>query len=263
MNTIILLNQRKIADYILVRDSEIVYETSSEIVSKVKVGEGTLNRFCKKIGYSGFQELKLKMTKDILELESQKMSSDTFIDEIKNNYLSIVESTRKLIDGRQIELAIKLIREANQILMIGVGSSGNAAREFESSLLRIGIISKTVIDTHFQLMHTALLKDNDLIIAFSLSGSTKEVEETLLNAKRKNVKIISITNYSSRNIAKLSDCVLLTSKKESYLEGGSLMAKASQLFIIDVICTRLSLINYEDTICKKEEIASLLSNKVE
>ncbi|HGP9114697.1 MurR/RpiR family transcriptional regulator, partial [Streptococcus pneumoniae] len=205
------------ADYILVRDSEIVYETSSEIVSKVKVGEGTLNRFCKKIGYSGFQELKLKMTKDILELESQKMSSDTFIDEIKNNYLSIVESTRKLIDGRQIELAIKLIREANQILMIGVGSSGNAAREFESSLLRIGIISKTVIDTHFQLMHTALLKDNDLIIAFSLSGSTKEVEETLLNAKRKNVKIISITNYSSRNIAKLSDCVLLTSKKESYL----------------------------------------------
>ncbi|HGK1569610.1 TPA: MurR/RpiR family transcriptional regulator [Streptococcus pneumoniae] len=255
------------ADYILVRDSEIVYETSSEIVSKVKVGEGTLNRFCKKIGYSGFQELKLKMTKDILELESQKMSSDTFIDEIKNNYLSnylsIVESTRKLIDGRQIELAIKLIREANQILMIGVGSSGNAAREFESSLLRIGIISKTVIDTHFQLMHTALLKDNDLIIAFSLSGSTKEVEETLLNAKRKNVKIISITNYSSRNIAKLSDCVLLTSKKESYLEGGSLMAKASQLFIIDVICTRLSLINYEDTICKKEEIASLLSNKVE
>ncbi|WP_079043072.1 MurR/RpiR family transcriptional regulator, partial [Streptococcus pneumoniae] len=225
----------KIADYILVRDSEIVYETSSEIVSKVKVGEGTLNRFCKKIGYSGFQELKLKMTKDILELESQKMSSDTFIDEIKNNYLSIVESTRKLIDGRQIELAIKLIREANQILMIGVGSSGNAAREFESSLLRIGIISKTVIDTHFQLMHTALLKDNDLIIAFSLSGSTKEVEETLLNAKRKNVKIISITNYSSRNIAKLSDCVLLTSKKESYLEGGSLMAKASQLFIIDVI----------------------------
>ncbi|HGK3073726.1 TPA: MurR/RpiR family transcriptional regulator [Streptococcus pneumoniae] len=251
------------ADYILIRDSEIVYETSSEIVSKVKVGEGTLNRFCKKIGYSGFQELKLKMTKDILELESQKMSSDTFIDEIKNNYLSIVESTRKLIDGRQIELAIKLIREANQILMIGVGSSGNAAREFESSLLRIGIISKTVIDTHFQLMHTALLKDNDLIIAFSLSGSTKEVEETLLNAKRKNVKIISITNYSSRNIAKLSDCVLLTSKKESYLEGGSLMAKASQLFIIDVICTRLSLINYEDTICKKEEIASLLSNKVE
>ncbi|HGQ4696207.1 TPA: MurR/RpiR family transcriptional regulator, partial [Streptococcus pneumoniae] len=249
------------ADYILVRDSEIVYETSSEIVSKVKVGEGTLNRFCKKIGYSGFQELKLKMTKDILELESQKMSSDTFIDEIKNNYLSIVESTRKLIDGRQIELAIKLIREANQILMIGVGSSGNAAREFESSLLRIGIISKTVIDTHFQPMHTALLKDNDLIIAFSLSGSTKEVEETLLNAKRKNVKIISITNYSSRNIAKLSDCVLLTSKKESYLEGGSLMAKASQLFIIDVICTRLSLINYEDTICKKEEIASLLSNK--
>ncbi|HGQ3429490.1 TPA: MurR/RpiR family transcriptional regulator, partial [Streptococcus pneumoniae] len=246
------------ADYILVRDSEIVHETSSEIVSKVKVGEGTLNRFCKKIGYSGFQELKLKMTKDILELESQKMSSDTFIDEIKNNYLSIVESTRKLIDGRQIELAIKLIREANQILMIGVGSSGNAAREFESSLLRIGIISKTVIDTHFQLMHTALLKDNDLIIAFSLSGSTKEVEETLLNAKRKNVKIISITNYSSRNIAKLSDCVLLTSKKESYLEGGSLMAKASQLFIIDVICTRLSLINYEDTICKKEEIASLL-----
>ncbi|MGY0542204.1 hypothetical protein ACW3SX_03260 [Streptococcus pneumoniae] len=27
----------------------MVYETSSEIVSKVKVGEGTLNRFCKRL----------------------------------------------------------------------------------------------------------------------------------------------------------------------------------------------------------------------
>lgn len=47
-------SEKKIADYILVRDSEIVYETSSEIVNKVKVGEGTLNRFCKKIGYSDY-----------------------------------------------------------------------------------------------------------------------------------------------------------------------------------------------------------------
>lgn len=71
------------------------------------------------------------MTKDILELESQKMSSDTFIDEIKNNYLSIVESTRKLIDGRQIELAIKLIREANQILMADISTfeEGKVAAE--------------------------------------------------------------------------------------------------------------------------------------
>ena len=56
------------------------------------------------------------MTKDILELESQKMSSDTFIDEIKNNYLSIVESTRKLIDGRQIELAIQLSPRLSELM---------------------------------------------------------------------------------------------------------------------------------------------------
>lgn len=53
------------------------------------------------------------MTKDILELESQKMSSDTFIDEIKNNYLSIFESTFNIFEivKKDLKLNSKLEKD--------------------------------------------------------------------------------------------------------------------------------------------------------
>ena len=57
-------SERKVADYILQEKGNIIYETLLEISKKIKVGEATILRFVRKIGFSGFQDLKLQIAKD-------------------------------------------------------------------------------------------------------------------------------------------------------------------------------------------------------
>lgn len=111
----------------------------------------------------------------------------------------------------------------------------------QSRLLQSGKMSQAVMDNHFQLMTSSIFTQEDVIFAFSLSGSTVELVESLSLAKKNKVKIVAITNHILSPIASLADLVLLTAGKESPMEGGSLMGKVSQLYIIDLSNTGYSL----------------------
>lgn len=252
-------SEKKIADYVLAERSNVAYESSQEITNKVNVGEATLNRFCKKIGFSGFQELKLAIAKD--DAEFDEADKDLFVEQIEQNYKNTITRTKDVLNMENLNEAIHLINNSNQIIIIGAGASGLAANECETSFLRVGKYTKSLTDPHFQAMHAALLGENDLLIVFSLSGYTSDILETVLLAKENGVKVITATNYLLSPIAMESDCVLLTAKKETLLDGGSLMAKVSQLYIIDLLCTGYSMLNEVDVMLKKEKIARSVINK--
>lgn len=75
MNYIYLINEhyplltkseRKVADFILNSGESIIYSTMNDIKTKANVGDATIIRFCQKLGFSGFSDLKLKLLKKIL-----------------------------------------------------------------------------------------------------------------------------------------------------------------------------------------------------
>lgn len=139
--------------------------------------------------------------------------------------------------------------------MYGVGSSGIAAVELQNRLLRFGKLSNAFTDSHFQIMNASITNSRDLIIAISLSGATQDLIDSLVIAKKNKVKIISITNHILSPVAKLSDNVLLTAGRETLLDGGSLIGKISQLYIIDILCTGYALKNKELTMKMKQNMA--------
>ena len=104
-------------------------------------------------------------------------------------------------------------------------------------------------------------KGNDVIVALSLSGHTKDIIDSLTVAKKQNAKIIAITNYLLSPVAQLADCVLITAGKENLLDGGSLTSKISQLYIIDLLSTGYALLNKDKVLDLKEKTAKLLINK--
>ncbi|MFD2878086.1 SIS domain-containing protein [Paenibacillus rhizoplanae] len=75
-----------------------------------------------------------------------------------------------------------------------------------------------------------------MAFGISVSGSTLDTNDMLMKAKQNGAKVIAMTNYAKSPIASIADIVLLTAGKESPLEGGSVGAKVSQLFIIDLLC---------------------------
>ena len=228
-------SERKVADYILQEKGNIIYETLLEISKKIKVGEATILRF--------------------------ETYHENYIDSIAANMTNTIQNTKNVLDSNQLRMAIEFIQSSNRLFFYGVGASGLAAYEAQSRFIRMGKTGLSITDSHFQLMYSSVCDENDVIIALSLSGYTKDIIESLKVAKKQKAKIIAITNYALSPVAQIADCVLLTAGKENLLDGGSLISKISQLYIIDLLCTGYALLNKESILSLKEKTAELLIDK--
>lgn len=237
-------SEKKIADYIKSIGIEIIYMTLQEVSSEADAGEATILRFCRKIGYDGFQNLKLEIAKEN-SFSSEKDDDEDFTSKIARNMCKSINETKNAINQRDIDKAIELIKKADTIFLCGAGTSGEVAKEMQMQLMRYGKVCSYVCDSHFQLTSCSIAKNKDLIIAFTLSGSTIDTIDSLRIARKHGVNIIVVTNYILSPAASYADCVLLTVGKESPLEGGSFTARASQQYISDILVTGYALKNEE------------------
>lgn len=61
--------EKRIVDYIITHDKEIMTETIAELASHTKSSEISVSRFCKKLGFSGLQSLKIALASDMAQSE--------------------------------------------------------------------------------------------------------------------------------------------------------------------------------------------------
>ena len=129
----------------------------------------------------------------------------------------------------------------------------------QNRLMRIGMNIETITDSHNQVIRSNSVTSDTVIIAISLTGSTKDVIEAVKIGKNNGATVIAITNYTESPLTSDADIVLLTSAKENPLDSGSLVSKVSQLFVIDLLCTGITMKNYEKAKQTKEQIAQTIS----
>lgn len=232
-------SEKKVADYIIDQKDQVLYQSLSDMANHIQVGEATIVRFCYKLGFEGVQDLKFSISREDDLFKNQ--TYDNYIDTIESNIQKVVHETKLVLDPQSLTQVIDCLYQCEQVYLFGSGASGLATLEAESRLLRIGKITKSVIDSHYQLMHAALCTSKTCVIAISLSGSTIETVEAAQIAKENGAKVIVLTNYIQSPLAKIADLILLTAGKENPLDGGSLVAKISQLYVIDLICTGYAL----------------------
>lgn len=251
--------EKKIADYVIAEKDQIIYQTLQEISKCIGVGEATIVRFCHKIGFEGFHDFKLSVAKEIPNSTTEE--GVHYVDYITMNLQNAITSTKQILNKEKIEAAVDLILSAKRVFFYGVGTSSNAALDMQSRLLRYGKTSAVVSDAHFQAMTSSVLGEEDLVIAFSLSGYTQDIVESLSIAKSNGVKIITITNHTLSPAAEFADVVLLSAGKESPMDGGSLSGRVSQLYIIDLICTGYALRDAERSFAMREKTANSVMKK--
>lgn len=252
-------SEKKVAEYILNSNDEILYYTLQDISKKTGVGEATVMRFCNKIGFEKFANLKLLIAKETIDNTiDENLDTTTFVKESLNQ---TINNTSSLLSTESLNKAVNLIEQTKRIWFFGVGSSGLSALQAEANFARIGILSKAISDPHFQAMSSSCFNKDDLVIAFSISGSTKDIYDSLVIAKDANAKIIVITNYIESPLSLLADCTLLTAAKENLLKGGSVSGSISQLMVIDALKSEYIKRNEKIVKQRQEKTAKSILNK--
>lgn len=216
--------------------NELVYLSITELSAMFNIAEATILRFCRKLGYKGFQDFKLSL--------SQDLGNEKFVDGEKNcpkriadDMADAIFETCKQIDYDEcLKIAAKIV-SARKICMYGAGNSGIAPHATKNRLIKAGINIDTSEDNHLQTIIVSSLRESDLLILISVSGSTKDIIKLAEIAKNNGTPIVVITNYDKSPIVKFADYRLFTCRKEAAYEGGSLSTVVAQTYIIDVLCT--------------------------
>lgn len=254
--------ERKLYDYIVENMETVMIDSITELAEKCAVGEATVLRFCRKIGYKGYQDFKLAIAMEKNVQPTINEGESHYITGIYADLQKSLEDTLHLMAHDHLKIALDWIRQYDEIVLIGVGHSGITALDFQSRLLRVGIKSEALTDSHFQVMRASLATEKTLFIALSISGSTKDIVDAVVNAKKYGAKVIAITGYSKSPLSKHADLVLLTNGKGGPLDGGSMVGKMSQLFMVEALCVGLEKgdLQYHQNI--KKGAAEAVTNKI-
>ena len=239
-------SEKKIADTILLSPDLVVQSPLSEIAKHLDVGEATLVRFCRTVGFKGFSDFKLELSIELATKESQDemmldtdiLASDntfTIAQKLQASITSVVNETINLLDLKQLDSVVGEIKKAGRVFIFGAGSSGVTAEDAKNKLMRIGIPVDATGNNHFMYMQAALLKENDVAIGISHSGYSQETAHALKIAQQNGAKTVAITHSLRSPVTEYADYVLVNGNKQGKLQGDSIRTKIAQLFVLDLI----------------------------
>ncbi|WP_339205659.1 MurR/RpiR family transcriptional regulator [Paenibacillus sp. FSL K6-3182] len=263
--------ERKVADYILDNSEGVVYMSITDLADHCGVGESSVFRFCRSLSYKGYQDFKIALAhsitaeNEIPQLTDKVLMNDT-MDQVSSKVLSsnisALNETYNLIDNEKMDQAIEHLLQAERVIFFGVGSSLMTAMEAKIKFMRITNKTECSIDSHLQMMSAALMTKRDVAVVISYSGSTKDTIEVAKRAKESGATVISITRFVKSPLTSYSDLTLLCGANEGPLQGGSLSAKISQLYLLDVLYVEYFKRTYEDSIRNKENTAASVAVKL-
>ncbi len=237
-------SEKKIFEYIEKNPENIIHMNIRDISNEIKIGETTVIRFCKKIGFKGYHDFKISLIGNISrrkELNNHKIeilsdeNYNALAEKIYNNSFNVLKDTLSLINNNTLDECINLISYSKHIEFIGIGYSNLTAQDAKYKFLRIGKSVAAHSDPHLFKMLSSISNKNDLIVGISQSGETKEVVDALKNAKKRGTKTIAITNNDNTEITKYADYILINGFKDKIFETGSFSERISQLFIIELL----------------------------
>ena len=260
--------EKEVADFILNHPKEIIHMSITEFAEHIHVAEATVFRFCKRLGYRGYQSFKIGLASEVVEpienIHEEITAEDeilTLANKVFTSNIEALKDTLQLIEGETIQKVITILSSATKIDFYGSGGSAPIALDASHKFIRTGIFSNAYLDGHQQIMSASLLKEGQVAIGISHSGSNKDVIEAIQVAKQNGATTIGLTNYFKSPLANEVDYVLYTTSRETAFRSEALTSRLVQLALIDVLYVAVSLNRQEETLMNLQKIREAIAIK--
>lgn len=259
-------SEKKIADYIIENPKEVVNMTIKELAQACNTSQASVSRFVRKCGMESFHHLKVNLARDCVNEIKPKSNTITksdisgSLENILSNKISELTSTIRNIDVQVLENVLNAIENAHHILVCAVGNTIPVALDCMFKLNEIGISTFTSTIWENQASYALGLTKEDVVIAISNSGESRQVYSICKAMKEKGVCTIGITNNADSIVAKECEYHIQTSTREKLFLNEFCFSRISAATVIEILYLFLTMDNkdsYERISACEELYASL------
>ncbi|MDK2877883.1 MAG: hypothetical protein PWR06_599 [Thermoanaerobacteraceae bacterium] len=259
-------SEKKIADYILKSPQDLCDIPISELAKRCKTSEASVVRFCRTLGYKGYQDLKIKVSSDIAfkmrKIQGVVSADDdieTIIAKISKNNMQAIESTMDVINRQEVKKAVDALLEAKKIDFYGVGASAIVAQDAMHKFMRINKSCTAYTDSHMQLVSAANLTKDDVAVGISYSGQTADTVDALKLARNAGATTICITRFGNSPITLVSDIKLFITSNEAIFRSAAMASRMAQLNAIDILFSIIACRKYDEIVKYLENTSEAVS----
>ena len=248
-----------IADSILSNPDLASRMNISQIADRSGTSVASVVRFCKTLGFKGYPEFRMALIGQLsrqtaqgadLPLDGGITVDDSPAEVIRKIAYADALAIKTTAERLDVETFVKTVdawEKASTIGIIGFASSGYVAMDLQLKLNRLGKHAVAWRDAHSALTSLALLKEGDVLVAVSHSGTTLDVVDVMSEFKKCGVSLVLITNALRSPASALTEFVLHTSARETTFRSGATASRIAQLTVVDCLCVALAQRNWSGT----------------
>lgn len=256
-------SQKSIADHII-QDPEVIQnQLLAKFSSSLRVGEASVMRFCKLLGFKGFSDFKKFFIEKFFiiptEAENYKvyeieynghLSTIDVLTKITNQLAKITQETKvALVRKHQIlkEVAQRIANK-KKVFIYGSPIHHGLIEEYAAKFFSVGIHVIYSSHVHDVVLKCPLVDRNEVALFISPSGYCREVNKVVIELIKRNIFIVGLTNDSRSELAINSDVVFDTFgkyDKDFHTLPDTVYARLSQMIVLDSILSLVIDLNIE------------------
>ncbi len=258
-----------IAEFFLNNQTIIDKSTVREIADTIYVAPSSIIRFAKKLGFSGYNDLKEKyleewdyLTSNFTDVDANKPFNPNDKDVVLANKIGIlyketVDDCLSLLTHDSIQEATSRIVKVHYIYICASAAQIGLASTFKDKMQKIGrhvLISQTSDDAFYQACMAA--PGDSCFILISYSGETGRCHRIAQKLRERKMKWITITTYGANSLSEISDCVLNVSTREKLISNlGTFAFNISVMMLLDILYAACFNHNHDANLEYKTEVS--------
>lgn len=220
---------------------------SSAIAEKTGTSRSTVDRLCKRLGYSGLKELRRALLLESRSMQgpvasgvvSEIAHSDSFAEIAYKVFHSASVRALRFADllshSSDLDRLVNAIRDAKSIQVFGVGASAVVALDMHQRLMRLGIRISFSEDHHNQIAGASLMEPGDLAVAISYSGRTRQTLHAAKIAKSRGATLSAILGVSGSPLGEIVDIPIITPPGINLFGADAVMTRALEIMFNEVL----------------------------
>lgn len=238
----------RIADVLLAHPAEVVHLSVTEIAERARASEGSVIALCRQVGVRGFQHLKIEIARGLVR-PTQAIQEDlepgddaaAVLRKVFEGGRQALADTLAVIAPAALEAASGLLLGARRVEVFGIGSAAPVAEDAHMRLMRIGLDSRLLVDSHHQAVAAALAGPDVAVLTISHSGSTLETVTATRLAREAGARTVVVTNLGRSPISAHADVLLHTAARETRTRTEAMTSRIAQLAVVDALVSHAAL----------------------
>ena len=236
-------SETKVATFVLANANEVIKMRIVDLASRSEVSEPTVIRFCKALGFDGFQSFKLQLAQQLglgsVFTQFAVDDKDTVADlrnKVFDTTVGSLLTVRDDINPDVLELAINTISNARRVEFYGFGASGSVAADAQHKFFRLQLSTAAYTDPHIQHMSAISLGKEDVVVAISQSGETQALLQSVNLAREAGAVVLGLAPQNT-SLSKLCNLAIYVDMEEGLEWFTPVSSRIAHLVVIDVLAT--------------------------